>query len=290
MTNVSPAMSGGTLAGTGRATLLARRYLAPVPVAAPDALRGRLAPIHDEDGELLDWQLNPDLSGTAAVMAAADLAAWRAGWVHDEPLCLRATVAEFLTWACGHADAGPLRMLLSEETVHGGLRVDPASAAGLARHAEQVGAALRVADERGVGLAAPGRAGLLRGFAASIEPADVLRRGDTAVTVTGTRLLLHVPDLGGAGPSGPITLRGWVRRGGRTVVLTGAGDGRLGEHDVTGTDAAEMLGVLAPDAARVSVLASPLTAVFAPLTVVLPRAARAAAAAAATLHLVASVR
>jgi hypothetical protein len=255
---------GGLLAGTAAAWAYGRVHLQPVPQIVPAGLKAVTSPVLDDDGHLIDWRLDPAAliaSGEEATLRSA-YRSWRAVWLRQARLGDGARIRQFLTWAAGSPAAPGLSPL-----AHLPGRVGPVTALGLARAAQLAGARARADSRLGVGLAAPGRPGLLRAFLAEDTVLLLGRPGAGQVWARGDRLGVS---WGGRGGQELVSLpcTGWVLTGAGMAVLTADGQVRVPE------EVGSLLTRLAPGQARVGVHPVPVTSVFAELITELPDLAR----------------
>jgi len=246
----------GILAGDGTAMEHALVFRRPTPQQPPTELAEVVEPVLDTDpragGVVRDWQLSMGRllgrDGPVVHDVWSDFNAWRRTYVTDRVLADMATIRSFVAWADGIRDTHRIHPLLLPTA-----QITTRDAAVVEGAMRELRERARRSGEVGIGLSAPQRAGLIRGFVLAEERALLLGRGHTQVWATSDGLL--VTD----GPSGPgLLVHGWELGPQELTAFTAEGPVRLG-----GGDAARLLVLLAPGVAQVSVGRAPLASIFA---------------------------
>jgi hypothetical protein len=243
--------SAGVLSGDGAAIVHALVYHHPTPNTPPDSLAELVDPIRGSDGGVHDWRLSPE-----KLLAHRDdhvndmwsrFTAWRRTYVVERALGDLALVRSFLKWAEQVTDVGaclPLTMPRAQ--------IEPKVTGRLLWVVHQAEVACNAASETGVGITAPDRKGLVRGFVVGDQRQLLL--ADDGAEVYAVRSGLEIND-----PK-PLLVHGWVVEADGVTVISDEGPVTLGT-----ARGGRLLAQVAPGVAQASVGSVPLTDVFAPL-------------------------
>lgn len=207
MTSKPGLVTDGILSGTNTAMVHALVFHHPSPQQPPDSLAELADPIEAEDGQIQDWHIN-----TRKLLAhreehvhdvCSSFATWRRNYVADQVIGDVALVKAFLKWADGVRDVQTLRPLKLGNT-----RIDAKMTTRVAWDVHEVGQACRSRGEMGLGISAPQRPGLVRGFVVGDEP--VLLLADKQASVSALRDALEVRQSGSESLPEAVLVRGWI--------------------------------------------------------------------------------
>lgn len=240
----------GILSGEGTAMVHALVFHHASPEQPPPALAELVEPVPGTTEENRDWQLS-----MRELLAHRDrhvhdvwsaFTTWRRGYVADRVLGDVATVHAFLHWADTVRDVTtlhPMNLLNA--------RIPFKSAARVAFEVHEVEKEARHRGDTGLGISAPQRSGLVRGFALDKEPLLVLADEQAAVHAVPEGLRISSPD------GGSLLVHGWLVEADGVSAFSDEGTVPLG-----GSAAGRLLVQIAPGVANASVGPAPLLSVF----------------------------
>ena len=245
ITNAGP----GLLIDPGTAMVWLMMHHRPVPGAPPAEFDRLVAPVNNHHGDLIDWRFRPPSDGSHGDLSDAfeGVHAWRERWLTERAVGDAATVRTVMSWGDRHVGVAALHVLGVPDG-----QLDAESVPLACLQAKKLRSAM-AEGQVGVALVDTGTDRVIRAFA-PVEGATVL------LSTPGAQAELNSGGVGlrlAGGVNGQ--LRDWSDDGHQITARTTSDTMTL----VGG--AADLLRQLAPGRAQVSVQASELTNLFAPL-------------------------
>lgn len=269
--------SAGVLARGGSAIVHALVYHHPTPQHAPASFENLIDAIPADDasgaggggGGIRDWQLSLRKllahRGDHVHDVWTAFETWRRTYVAERLVGDVATVRAFLAWGDKVTDVTALHPLNL-----GTARIDAKVAPRVAWQVLQAETTCVQGGYVGLGVSAPQRAGVVRGFVTGDEPLLLLADGDASVSAVRSGLEVVDPTL--TSLPGGLLVHGWVVGADGVTAISDEGPVELGTS-VGG----RLLAQVAPGVAQASVGPVSLGAVFAPLFLALRESAQLAA-------------
>jgi hypothetical protein len=252
--------TAGLLAETGTAMIWLMLH-DHVPDVPPEPLRQFANPVHDRDGELIDWRFRPpqlaDPPDVQRDMAAFEaFRHWRAQWTTERAIADAATVKVFLAWADRHAHVTALH-LLSLHHAH----IDADAVPRVCWQIAQLRNYLERAGD-GLGILDADRGTVIRGFPPiDDQPLTLLANLDAQLQLVESQLTLATRRHGtGSVEPFRIAVKGWQVGDDDVRVITPDG-----EINIRNAPVAALLTQLSAGHPAIRLAPVPLKTLFAPM-------------------------